>query len=67
MDEEVFNIGIRKFLKKVGVTAQREIEKSVRQGVAEGKLKGDEKIQVECLITLDIGLVVQIKDEIPLQ
>jgi len=67
MDEDTFNIGIRRFLKKVGVTAQREIEKSVRQAVADGKLKGDEKIQVEGLITLDIGLVLQIKDEISLQ
>jgi len=67
MDEDVFNNGIRRFLKKLGVTAQREIEKSVRQALADGKLKGNEKIQVEGLITLDIGLVLQIKDEIPLQ
>jgi len=67
VDEDVFNNGIRRILKKLGVTAQREIEKSVRQALADGKLKGTENIQVEGLITLDIGLVLQIKDEIPLQ
>ena len=67
MDEDVFNNGIRRILKKLGVTAQREIEKSVRQALADGKLKGTENIQVEGLITLDIGLVLQIKDEIQLQ
>ena len=67
MDEDIFNNGIRRFLKKLGVTAQREIEKSVRQALADSKLKGNENIQVEGLITLDIGLVLQIKDEIPLQ
>ena len=29
MDEDVFNMSVRKFLKKVGVTAQREIESAV--------------------------------------
>jgi hypothetical protein len=40
MNEDVFNASIRKFLKKLGVTAQREIEKAVRQALAEHKLKG---------------------------
>ena len=44
MNEDVFNTSIRKFLKTLGVTAQREIEKAVRQALAEGKLKGNEKI-----------------------
>ena len=33
MNEEAFNLGVRKFLKKFGVTAQREIEKAVDDGV----------------------------------
>jgi Family of unknown function (DUF6494) len=41
MNEEVFNVSIRKFLKTLGVSAQREIEKAVRLALAEGKLKGD--------------------------
>ena len=42
MNEDVFNTAIRKFLKEVGVTSQREIEKTVRDAVASGKLKGSE-------------------------
>lgn len=39
MNEDVFNMSVRKFLKKVGVTAQREIEQAVRDAAASGKLK----------------------------
>ena len=39
MNEDAFNMSVRKFLKKVGVTAQREIEQAVRAAEASGKLK----------------------------
>jgi hypothetical protein len=39
MNEDAFNMSVRKFLKKVGVTAQREIEQAVRDAEASGKLK----------------------------
>ncbi|MGH6834187.1 MAG: DUF6494 family protein [Methylocella sp.] len=40
MDEDSFNIALRKFLKMVGITSQREIERIVREGKVEGtKLK----------------------------
>ena len=39
MNEDAFNMSVRKFLKKVGVTAQREIEQAVRDAAAGGKLK----------------------------
>ena len=39
MNEDTFNMSVRKFLKKVGVTAQREIEQAVRQAAASGQLK----------------------------
>jgi hypothetical protein len=39
MNEDAFNMSVRKFLKKVGVTAQREIEQAVRDAAASGKLK----------------------------
>ena len=55
MNEDVFNTSIRKFLKRLGVTAQREIEKAVRQGVAEGKLKGNERFPAEATVTLGDG------------
>jgi Family of unknown function (DUF6494) len=40
MNEDAFNMSVRKFLKKVGVTAQREIEQAVRAAAESGKLKG---------------------------
>ena len=40
MNEDVLNSSIRKFLKTLGVTAQREIEKAVRKGLADGKSRG---------------------------
>ena len=52
MNEDVFNTSIRKFLKTLGVTGQREIEKAVRQALAEGKLKGDEKLPAQAVITI---------------
>ena len=40
MDEDRFNMSVRKFLKQVGVTSQREIERTVRErGLDKGKLK----------------------------
>lgn len=41
MNEDVLNSTVRKFLKKLGVTAQREIEQAVRKAAAEGRLKGE--------------------------
>jgi hypothetical protein len=52
MDEEALNTSTRKFLKKLGVTAQREIEKAVRDGVASGRLKGGERLPAKAVITL---------------
>ena len=40
MNEDLFNIEVRKFLKRVGVTSQREIESAVRRAVEAGRLKG---------------------------
>jgi ribosomal protein L1 len=52
MNEDVFNMSLRKFLKKVGVTSQREIEKAVRDALESGKLKGDETLDAEVTIKL---------------
>ena len=38
MNEDIFNMSLRKFLKQVGVTSQREIERVVRDGLAQGKV-----------------------------
>jgi ribosomal protein L1 len=53
MNEDVFNMSVRKFLKKVGVTSQREIEKAVRGAIDAGQLKGTEALDAE--VTLKVG------------
>ena len=55
MNEDHFNLAIRKFLKTVGVTSQREIEKALRDALARGTLKGDEALAVG--VRLEIGAV----------
>ena len=45
MDEERFNLSLRKLLKHFGVTAQREVEKAVQAGLESGKLTGREVLQ----------------------
>ncbi len=52
MNEDALNTSIRKFLKEVGVTSQREIEKAVREAVAGGKLKGGERVPVKMVLTI---------------
>ncbi|MBK1696736.1 DUF6494 family protein [Rhodovibrio salinarum] len=53
MNEETFNIEVRKFLKKVGVTSQREIEKAVREAIEDGRLTGDETIKANVKLTVE--------------
>ena len=52
MNEEVLNTSLRKFLKTVGVTSQREIEKSVRAAIADGRLKGTETLQAQVVLSI---------------
>ncbi len=52
MNEETFNMSIRKFLKTVGVTSQREIEKAVRAAVDAGTLNGDETLPITVTLAL---------------
>jgi hypothetical protein len=67
MNEDVFNLSLRGFLKKVGITSQREIEKAVRDAVANGRLKGNEKLSARMVLTLDgVGLTHEITHEIEL-
>jgi hypothetical protein len=52
MNEDKFNMSMRKFLKVVGVTSQQEIEKAVRAAVENGKLKGNETLNAEMVLTI---------------
>jgi hypothetical protein len=68
MDQETFNLSIRKFLKMVGVNSQREIEQAVQAALAAGKLKGGEAL--EARVTLEIpalGVRVPFDGEIRLE
>lgn len=53
MNEEAFNMSLRKFLKVVGVTSQQEIEKAVRAAIDKGSLKGTEKLSAKVVLTID--------------
>jgi Family of unknown function (DUF6494) len=67
MNEDVFNASLRRFLKKVGITSQREIEKAVRDALASGHLKGDEKLPARMVLTIGgVNLTHEISDEIEL-
>ena len=52
LNEEVFNLDVRKFLKKVGITSQREIEQAVRAARAAGRIKGNEKLPVQVTLSM---------------
>jgi hypothetical protein len=52
MDEEVFNMSVRKFLKRLGVTSQRDIEVAVRELLESGALNGDEVLDIEARVTV---------------
>ena len=57
VDEDALNMQIRKFLKKVGITSQREIEQAVRQAAEAGKLSGGEKLKARVTLELpELGL-----------
>ena len=67
MDEDKFNSSLRGFLKKVGITSQREIEKAVRDAIAAGRLKGNEKLPAKMVLTVGgVSLTHEITEEIEL-
>jgi Family of unknown function (DUF6494) len=67
VNEDVFNTSLRRFLKKVGITSQREIEMAVRDAIKAGRLKGNEKLPARMVLTLGgISLTHEITDEIEL-
>lgn len=67
-NEEKFNMEIRKFLKKVGVTSQREIERAVREGLQSGKLKGNEQLKTQMTLEIaDLDVAFKIDGDIALR
>ena len=67
MNEDVFNESLRRFLKRVGITSQREIEKAVREAIEAGHVKGHEKLAAKVTLSIDaIGLKHEVTDNIAL-
>lgn len=67
MNDEAFNLSIRKFLKQFGVSAQRVIERSVEDAIKAGALKGTESFQARAVLRVDaLGIEETIEAEITL-
>lgn len=67
MNEDAFNASLRKFLKTLGVTAQREIEKAVRDAIADGRIKGTEKCPAKATVSIpSLGLNWHVDGDIEL-
>ncbi len=68
MNEDTFNLQIRKFLKKVGITSQLEIEAAVRKAVESGDLSGSENLHATVTLRVpEIGIEMDIEDNIALE
>ena len=68
MDQETFNLSIRKFLKMVGVNSQREMEQAVQKAMMDGKLQGNEAIPVKCTLEIpSLGVKVPFDGEMRLK
>jgi hypothetical protein len=68
MNEENLNISVRKFLKKVGVTAQREIEAAVREGIESGKISADAPLEAQMTLSVEkLALTHTINGDIELK
>ena len=67
MNDETFNIELRKFLKTFGVTAQREIERAVSEGIAAKKIDGTETLKTRAVLEIEgLGKIVTVDGSIAL-
>jgi hypothetical protein len=65
VNEEALNASVRKFLKTFGVTAQREIEKAVREAAAAGRLKDGSPLPAKAVVTVGaVDLKFEIESDI---
>lgn len=68
MNPDDLNMSVRKFLKQVGVTSQREIENAVQRALEKGELDGNERLTVNVTLKIDkINLNHVVEDEIALE
>jgi hypothetical protein len=68
MNPDVLNIQLRKYLKQVGVTSQREIENAVRKALDNGDIQGNEQIKVQMILKIErLELTHIVEDTIALE
>ena len=69
MDQETFNLSIRKFLKMVGINSQREIEQAVASALASGSIKGAEAFpaKVTLVVAGQFGMVLLVGPPLGIQ
>ena len=68
MNEEVFNLSIRKFLKMVGVNSQREIEQAVDQAQRDGRIRGNEAFPAQVTLRVEgLGIDVRFDGQVKLE
>jgi hypothetical protein len=68
MNDDKLNVSLRKFLKTVGVTSQREIENAIRGAIESGKIEGNEKLPAKVVLTVDgVGLNYEVKGDLELE
>ena len=68
MNDEAFNMSIRRFLKVVGIRSQTEIERAVAKGLADGRIKTDAALPAKMRLTIDgVDLDITLDGEIRLE
>ena len=68
MNEDAVNMQIRKFLKKVGITSQREIESALREALADGRIAEGNEIATSMTLKIDaLDLSVDIDDRLKIE
>ena len=68
MNEDHLNLEIRKYLKKVGITSQRELESQIKKSITEGSLKVGDSLDIEMkLVVNDINLQHIISDKLTIE
>jgi len=68
VNEETFNMELRRFLKRVGITSQRKMEEAVREALDQGRLKGSETVPARVTLEIDsLGVREVIEGNIALE
>ena len=68
MNEDTLNMEVRKYLKKVGISSQREIEHAVIKAIDSGVLQGSETLEVQMSLTVStLNISYQIDGQIALE